>query len=443
MLGRCKHIGTIFILLIVFGSACTGAFAEEPETVIIRASIVPADGVWVGQRVLYQVDVLGLNGWANIQRMPDVQISGAMVVALQSQGVRLNETIGGEAYTGQRYQLSLFPQRSGPITIPPISLDIEISQWGSQSKKRAIEGATPSVEFMAQRPPGSEKVPWLISTAQLTAEQRWDPDVDKVAVGEAVKRTVELSAEDISAMVFTPISFVGNDKFDVYPRAPEVEDRYNRGTLTGQRTESVTYLFKKAGSVELPAITITWWDLQNNKLRETVLPSRSIDIRPSAAGDGGISATATPEEKFKSWIALLLTLPVVLAVLFRKHLRAQWTAWQRKRRDSEHRYYRRFVKAARSGHAAKTFNALMRWLDRIETHGRSAQLDQFISTYADARTAEEADRLCRAVAAEDSPHWQGRDLIKGFVRARRNWIAQQHPSERSDRLLPSLNPGHD
>ena len=164
MLGRCKHIGTIFILLIVFGSAGTGAFAEEPETVIIRASIVPADGVWVGQRVLYQVDVLGLNGWAKIQRMPDVQISGAMVVALQSQGVRLNETIGVEAYTGQRYQLSLFPQRSGRITIPSVALEIEISQWGVQSQKSVKKGTTPPVDFNPKLPPGSEKLPWLIST---------------------------------------------------------------------------------------------------------------------------------------------------------------------------------------------------------------------------------------------------------------------------------------
>jgi hypothetical protein len=441
MRGRFKHTGMIIFFLGVLGLAPTGVTAEQPEAIIVRASIVPAEGIWVGQRVRYQVDVLGLNGWAKIQRMPDIQVSGAILVALESQGVRLNETLEGQAYTGQRYELSLFPQRSGRIAIPPVSLDIEISQWGSQSQKGVQKKATPPVDFMAELPPGSETVPGLISTTQLTAEQRWDPDIKKVAVGEAVERTLQLSAEDISAMAFTPMSFAGNDSVDVYPRAPEVEDRYNRGTLSGRRTERVTYLFKKSGSVELPAITLTWWDLQNKKLREAVLPSRVIEIFPSdAVHNDPMAQESTFNKSQRVYVGILFVGLIALIGFYRKQLRLRWNTWRREKKASEKACFRRFVKAARSGKPTDALNALMHWLDRIDTRDQAARLDLFLGAYSDPKVAKEADRLYQAMNLYAQTDWHGRELIKGITAARRKWLVQQRKSITAHRRLPRLNP---
>lgn len=441
MPGRFGHKGMIFFLLGVLGLAPTGVLADGPESIIVRASIVPIEGIWVGQRVRYRVDVLGMNGWAKIQRMPDLQVSGAMVLALESQGTRLNETIGGEAYTGQRYELSLFPQRSGKITIPSVSMEIEISRWGAQSRKSVQKGATPPVDFMAEQPPGSEKVPWLISTTQLTAEQRWDPDVKKVAIGEAVRRTVRLSAEDISAMAFSPMPFVGNDSLDVYPSAPEVEDRYDRGTLSGRRTEAVTYLFKKAGRVELPAVTLTWWDLKNRKLLETVLPSRRIEVAPASIQHGD-QEVANDYAYKRPWVYAGLVLIVLIALIgtFSKKLRSRLKDWQRKRGESEKAYFKRFEITARSGKPAETLNALMNWLDRRHDGRQTARLDQFLEMYADQKVAVEIDRLIKAINQESHVRWNRSEIVKDMREARKNWL-KSRVSNRSDILyLPRLNP---
>ncbi len=134
----------------------------SPASIIVRSSIATKPDILVGQRVLLQVDVLARDGWAKINRAPDVEVPGAYMVRLETQGVRLNETIDGSAYTGQRYEMSLFPQRGGTITIPPTDVELEVSHWGDQAGKSAQHIQIPAVAFEAKVPPGAEKLPDLI-----------------------------------------------------------------------------------------------------------------------------------------------------------------------------------------------------------------------------------------------------------------------------------------
>lgn len=96
----------------------------NPAPIIVRSSIATKPDIWVGQRVLLQVDVLARDGWAKINRAPDVEVPGAYMVRLETQGVRLNETVDGSAYTGQRYEMSLFPSGAAPLRFPP-----RMSSW--------------------------------------------------------------------------------------------------------------------------------------------------------------------------------------------------------------------------------------------------------------------------------------------------------------------------
>lgn len=442
MPAHCRHTSKlIFFLVVLCLIPMRIVVAEEPAPFILLASTVPDTGIWVGQRVIYQVDVLGRDGWAKIQRMPDFQASGLIIVPFESQGTRLNETIDGESYTGQRYQLSLFPQRDGRISLPSATVNIEISRWGSQAGKQVLQGTIPPVNFTAKFPPGGRKLQGLISTGKLTAEQLWEPDVVNVTVGDAIQRRINLEAEDVSAMAFSPISFSGSDAVDVYPQTPIVKDHYDRGTLIGRRSETASYIFKNHGNVVLPSITITWWDLQNNKLRETVLPSRHIEIAPSSTVQG-LGLDAEMPSNRQKWIypgAVTVCL-IVLAGLFHKHIRLRWHIWQRERNVSEKFFFRRFVKAARSGTPADTMNALMHWLDRIHKSDKAARLDQFLAAYSDSKVVKESERLLQAIESKTQVHWDSRLLIKGITKSRKKWLAQQRKSTTAHQRLPRLNP---
>ena len=104
-----RRVGTLLMLIGLLSPAASAA-----GNILVRTAVEPAEA-WVGQRVILQIDVLGSDGWAQITRFGEVDLPGAYLIRTESQGTRLQETVDGVAYTGQRYQVSIYPQRDGAI----------------------------------------------------------------------------------------------------------------------------------------------------------------------------------------------------------------------------------------------------------------------------------------------------------------------------------------
>jgi len=193
--------------------------------------------------------------------------------------------------------------------------------------------------------------------------------------------------------------------------------------------------------VELPAVAITWWDLQNKQLPETVLSSRAIEISAS----GTVTSNPTGElgaSSQKQWIYIGMVFIALISFIgfFHRNFRPQWNAWRQERIASEKAFFRRFVKATRSGQPTDALNALMHWLARINTRDQAARLDQFLTIYSDPAVVKEADRLNQAIEFKTHAHWHGRELKKGITMARQKWLVQQRQRITSHQRLPQLNP---
>ena len=178
-------------------------FVLAAEPIILRAAVSPREA-WVGQKVVLHVDILAKDGWAQLTKVADTSVDGAYLIRLETQGTRLGETIEGDSYSGQRYEFMVFAQRDGKLTVPSVPVDVEVKTWGSGGGARTKRLQTPEVEIVASTPPGAEGIRGLISTSSLTANQRWDPMAESVVVGDAIRRTVTMSAEDVSGMAFVP-----------------------------------------------------------------------------------------------------------------------------------------------------------------------------------------------------------------------------------------------
>lgn len=81
------------------------------------------------------------------------QLPGAYVFRSDGQGTRLQETIDGVAYTGQRYEISVYPQRTGEITVPPLPLEVNVKTWGADASQTAQQRGTPALRINARLPP--------------------------------------------------------------------------------------------------------------------------------------------------------------------------------------------------------------------------------------------------------------------------------------------------
>ncbi len=439
------QIKTISIItLLIFSMLWPGpvdAQTNQP-TVITRVSFSPKKNIWVGQRVNLYIDVLGLDGWAKIKHASNFEISGAIVIRIETQGTRLQETIGDGSYTGQRYELLVYPKRAGMIKIPVISLEVEIKQWGVSVKPAIKRIKTPAKRFRALIPPGAQGEQELISTTKFQARQRWEPKTEKVKVGDSLKRMLTFQAADVPGSAFTPLSYDPVDKVSIYPAQSIVKDRYDRGSLTGFRSETITYVFQKPGKVLLPDVVITWWDMANKQLKRKTLKGRTLDVAINPA----VPASTVSQTPGKSsvignwWPLLVLAMISALGWAFHRRLQTRLQSRRQERQESEAAYFRQFLKLLRSKDPRTILNALMRWLDRMHQGREAPRLDIFLNQYGDNIAKKETNELIQAVTSGASRSWNGRRLSRSLKMARSRWLSEIKQQVLVKSYLPKINP---
>jgi hypothetical protein len=418
----------------------TGGTAHAAADVVIRTSVTPTEA-WIGQRSLLNIEILGADGWAQIPDLPGIDISSAYVMRTDSQGVRLSETIGRTGYTGQRYQLSVYCQRPGRLEIPATPVTVIVKQWGFNAGETSYEQMTPPAVLVCKVPPGAEGLRDLVTTTSLEASQTWSSQPATAAPGDAVTRTVTLTATDVSAMAFPPMRHPEIDGVAVYPGQPSVDDTSNRGQLQGRREESVTYVFERPGTVALPDVVVNWWNPNNARLERVVLPGLELevtgDVAPVEAGsEPELAAVEGSSDLLRT---ALLAVPILgLAVWLAGWLWRRSSQWRAARYESEPVYFRRARSAIRGGDPRAATAAIMAWLDRLDPGSRPAQLGGFLERYGDEASREEASALARSLVMNDQ-QVRARVLDRGLARARRRVLRARRRRARADRALPELN----
>jgi hypothetical protein len=435
----CGRPGRTISIIVILNLVLLGGSSEGAEDVILRTSTEPAEA-WSGQRVRLNIEVLGADGWAQIPDLPAVEVPGAYVMRTESQGVRLSETISRTTYTGQRYQMSIYCQQPGNLEIPQLPVTAVLKQWGVNAAETPYQLTTPATSLICKVPPGAEGIRGLISTTRLDAAQTWSSQPDTVAPGDATTRTIILSADDVSAMAFPPMQHPRIEGVAIYPGQPSVNDETNRGELRGRREESVTYVFEQPGDITLPEIVLSWWDIQNQRLRRIELPGLELTVEGELAPEPVVEPEVAPAEQPQDRVPLAAVVAVLIALGLWLGLRIGkiFQVWRRAWLQSEEAAFRSMNTALRGGDPGKISAAVMHWLDRLDTGTRPARLDLFLEDHGDETTRAAAAALSQSLATGESLT-EARVMARGLKKARRHLLHRRHAFQRAENVLPELN----
>jgi len=427
----------VIIRLLTCLMSCLAVFPATADDLLVRSQVIPEEA-WIGQRVILQIDVLAPDAWAKISRFGNIELSGAYVLPPKDEGIRLQESVEGTAYSGQRYEISIYPQRSGSFELEMESLEVEVRTLGGNAGSVTRKATLPTVKFDSRVPPGAEGIPGLISTTRLTAEQEWEPQPGEMQVGNAMKRTIRLQAAGISGMAFEPLGQESIEGLALYPAQPRVDDRMERGTIEGSRVETFTYVAERSGSYTLPAIVLEWWDIEGESLERIELPGTSFKVARSSQGAAAGTAASLPG----AWITVAsLVILVLLALFFLRHAIADW--WQNRlaaRKQMEGYLFRLLEKSVRGADSKTIFGNLMRWLDSIEQSGRPARLEPFVTRYCAPPEQELIMQLQKAAMHDENPFPERKPLLRALGSARKRRKKERHEVTRASVALPLLNP---
>jgi hypothetical protein len=124
--------------------------------------------------------------------------------------------------------------------------------------------------------PEAQKETELISTTEFKARQPWGPETGEAKIRDSLKCVLTFEAADVPGSAFAPLAYDPFAGVAIDPTQTLVSDRTDRGTLTGSRKESVTYVFQAPGKVKLPDVAVTWWDITNKELKRERLQGRTL-----------------------------------------------------------------------------------------------------------------------------------------------------------------------
>ncbi len=435
-------ISLLFVLSLLSGPV--GA-SDVPQAEI-RFEAQRQDGNWVGQELELYLELWsdGFSFGKQLWVLPEVR--GGYLFQADSSTVKLTERRGDEQWQGLRYTFLFYPQREGRLEVPAFDVSFQVST-GYGKEPAALNFRTQNLLLDTSLPLGANRGGLLVSSSSFEMEASWRPaqagkDALNLTVGDALTLEVKRRAQDVPGMVFAPLPDFRIEGLGVYPDTPQVNDRINRGSLTGTRTDVVTFICEREGKFEIPAMRFQWWNPATEVLSEQVIPALEFEVVANPAYAAGAAQTKGAIDGLLSWKALAAALLAVFLILYPGRWLAgviadRWQRWRREQEAGEPWAFRQLLSACRSGSAMQAYNAVSVWLGHYEEGKSATGLLQLAQARGDASLAREAAVLQARVVAGSTAEWNGGKLAARLKKLRENKV---QTASAANGLNP-LNPG--
>jgi hypothetical protein len=277
-------------------------------------------------------------------------------------------------------------------------------------------------------------------------EASWTPSLPDdgpghLKVGDAITLEVRRRAQDVPGMVFAPLPEFSIDGLGVYPDPARVNDRINRGSLTGARSDLVTFICEREGDFEIPELRFQWWDPEQEVLSEKIIPARQLVVAANSAYSAGTAAGSPSAGNWLGWKPVAAAIALLLLLVFSGRSLARFLAGRLRQRRTEWEAgepwaFGQVRKACAAGAAVVAYNAITVWLSRLDRQRAGLTLMELALESGDGELLGETTVFQESVAAGSTAEWSGGKLVELLVKLRKN---SDNTAKHANVLQP-LNP---
>jgi len=364
--------------------------------------------------------------------------------------VRLLDEVPFQAERGdQRYRVlerhyAVFPERSGPLEIPAMTLTGRLVErrsdrlWQPSVRGRRIEASSEALNLDILPKPASFTGDHWLPARQLQVSQNISAS-DAPTVGEPVTRTINIDAVGREENMLTEPQWPEIPGARMYPDQPQGITRDDGRWVLGHKEFRYAVVPEQAGELVLPELKLDWWDTVNNRQQTAVLPEQRLNIAPSVlpiAEPAAPVAAAQPSNATDAqvngsggqgvstlWRGLTLLFAVLwLATLFLwlrgRQTGAKPASPREQRIAAESELLKDFQRACEQADAGLARQALSRWLKQFGPAGLRGSVVEFARESNDAALAGRLRELdAVGFQAEAGHSWDGPGTWAAF----RNW----------------------
>jgi len=271
-----------------------------------RVEIEPvARGIYEQQNIVYTVRVVSSDNLKTLNPIVP-NIEGAALTLMDGPFASARQT-GRSREIVNKYRFKLVPLRSGDIIIPPIRFTGTHTAGGDSF---SIEADRPLV--MHAFPASPVVKPWLPLHHLKLSEQL--SQEGSVKAGTPVTLTLELTARGMLGNQLPSLqSQLQSDGFRAYRDSIALSSGITKnGTqLLGSRKETYTLIPLQDGPINLPHISIAWWNVDT----DTAMLTELVALAPGSgiAGSDQSTASTASQSAFSVWfwVPLLVCLALI------------------------------------------------------------------------------------------------------------------------------------
>lgn len=498
---RPRRTGVLKIPPIQFGSATSpeseitaveaAKFRPQRDTgsdrIIIEAEATPTS-VYVQQQIIYTVRLLINTSISSSSSLSPPQIkSGSATIEQLGKDAQYTKQRQGVNWQVVERRYAVTPQQSGLLEFEPIHFEgQQVQQAPPQPGSRFdpfnifstmlgpvmhLFSDAVSVEIKPQ-PPGFSGTLWL-PAHKVTIEGALSMPRDQLKTGEPATLTVTIAAAGLRAEQLTAPQIDFPSGLKSYPDQPLRRDEVAKEGVRGVLAQKIAVVPTRAGSYQIPAIEIPWWNVDSDKMEIARLKpievtasgaavaadasrqgrSGSPQEKPAAAPRSGEPAPDKPASQWWRGAALALALLWLLTIaallwFFKLRNRSQHAA-----AGADHHALFEGLEAAVTGHDRALRRKVMQAAHRSDPQGsRDALLkwaaSQFpgagihslsrLAEVLDGDLAAEVRQLNLSLYSSGVHEWSGTGLAESIHKWRKTKTETRGQSQQ-ETLLPPLH----
>jgi len=147
------------------------------------------------------------------------------------------------------------------------------------NRGREVRVRSNPISLDVQARPDGAAESWFLPAKHVALLETLEPSNPTFEVGEAVRRTVELRALGASAEQLPDVALPQVDGIRQYDEGAKQDSVPTDDGVVSVKQKTVALVPERAGSFVLPAIEVTWWDVEAKTARKATLPARTIEVK--------------------------------------------------------------------------------------------------------------------------------------------------------------------
>lgn len=471
-----KQAGSLVVPSINFGKDKT-----EPMTIMVSQSKTNPD-VNTTEDLLIKVEASPLNPYVQSQvlytmrlyrrvniaqaRLDEPKLPDAVIQKLGEDST-YNTDINGVDYVVTERKYAIFPQKSGKVDVPPLTLTAEVvtgsvpsfNGFFNQQATRTKKIASNALALEVRPAPATAQMPNWLPADELQLKQEWSGNTARMKVGEPLTRTLVVVAKGATVGLLPELaSSVTDPQLKLYPDQPTLKEMPKPEGIYAMREEKIAIIPSRAGTYTLPAIEIPWFNTQTQKKEIATIPAATLTVLaapqgstptpvPSAAPVTALPsvpvtnqspALPTPNAPLTDrwlWLAVFLGLGWLSTLIYflTKGRQAKTEQAEPKTPQPPNNFTQAIKRACQSNNPVLAKQALLQWgLADYKVHSLGALAER-----CDARLRDEIVQLNQILYApvNTAPVWEGKRLFQTYSE---QLAAQKMQSKSKDDKLEPL-----